>query len=97
MAEKEPEFKPKRLNIRRWTRPCKDCGTIVVFLENPKGPVLGEKWSRWLLIEMFGVKNGEPAFWDGAVVYNPAVHVRHVCVRERRRIAWFIRNSQDDL
>ena len=97
MAEKEPVFKPRRLSVRRWTRACKDCGEIIVFLENPRGPVVGEKWSRWILVEMFGVKNGEPAFWDGSVVYRPDVHVRHVCIREKRRLSWLIRQRDDDL
>jgi len=81
---------------RRWAKMCDDCGSILVFLENSQPPIPGKRWSPWALVEIFGVRDGEPCFWDGSISYDPRVHVLHNnCVRNRRRIAWTIRNKVD--
>jgi hypothetical protein len=91
----EPAFRPKRLTQRRLTRACHDCGAILIWLDNPKGPVAGEKWSRWVMIEAYGTKDGVLMPWDGSIVFRADKHVKHVCVRDRRRIGWLIRNKAD--
>ena len=98
MPEEEKKVTPKRLFTRRWTRPCKECGEIIVFLENSRALKPGKRWQRWVLVEMFGERDGEPMFWDGGVVFDPRVHVEHLsCPMVRRKKAWLIRRAQEDI
>ncbi len=89
----------RRLWRRRWTAPCKECGAIIVWLDNTQPQEVGKKWSPWKMVEVFGVRNGEPLFWDGGIAYNPRVHVDHWpnCTRQRQKLAWIIRREREDL
>lgn len=89
----------KRLWRRRWTAPCKECGAIIVWLDNPEPPAAGKKWSPWRMVEVFGERDGAPLFWDGSIAYNPKLHVDHypLCGAYRRRLAWIIRREREDL
>jgi hypothetical protein len=89
----------KRLWRRRWTAPCSECGTIVVWLDNTQPPVTGKRWSPWKMVEVFGERDGESRFWDGSIAFDPSRHVDHypLCVRSRRRLAWILRQKEDDI
>lgn len=98
MAAEAPEMKPKRLWTRRWCRPCKDCGTPIVFLDNPRPPVPGKKWSQWTLVELYGERDGVLMPWNGEIAYDARLHVEHLdCPRRKRRLAWILRQKEDDI
>lgn len=83
--------------VRRWAKQCPDCGEPLVFLDNPLPPDASKHWSPWVPVELYGTVNGEPAPWEGEIAFNPAKHAKHVCVRQRRRLAWILRQKSDDL
>jgi hypothetical protein len=88
----------KRLWNRRWAKICRSCGTPVLFLDNPEGPKPGKKWSPWVVVEMYGERDGELMGWNGEIAYDPRFHVRHdACPEVRRRLAWRIRRATEDL
>ena len=99
--ELDPEtdkIRPKRLWIRRWARPCRSCGTPIVFLENTRPPVPGKKWSKWALVELYGERDGVLMPWNGEIAYDPRFHVLHLeCPEVRKRKAWLIRRATEDL
>lgn len=97
MPKEEDEFKPKRLWQRRWCRPCKDCGAVIVFLDETRPALAGKPRGPWAICELYGTRDGVLMPWDGGIAYNPALHVIHVCVREKRRISWIIRQQEYDL
>ena len=97
MPKEEPEFRPKRLWQRRWCRPCKDCQTPIIFLDETRPSVNGKPRGKWVVVEMYPERDGELLPWNGAIAYSPKDHVIHICVRERRRISWLIRQKDDDL
>lgn len=88
----------KRLWQRRWAKICRTCGTPVIFLDNTQGPVVGKKWSPWVLVELYGERDGVLMQWGGEIAYDPRFHVRHdACPEVRRRTAWLIRHAKDDI
>jgi len=98
MAEETPKVTPKRLWQRRWCRPCKDCGTPIVFLDNPRAPVPGRKWSQWALVELYGERDGVLMPWNGEISLDLRLHVEHTdCPRVRRRKAWLIARATEDI
>lgn len=97
--ERKPRApRQRRLYQRRWCRPCKGCGTLIVFLDETRPPINGKPRNQWAPVEILGQKNGEPSFWDGSIAYNPSIHVLHVeCPRVRKRVRWLIERANDDL
>ena len=88
----------QRLYQRRWCRPCKVCGALIVFLDETRPPINGKPRSPWVMVELYGQRDGQPAFWDGAICFNPAVHVEHTsCPAMKKRVAWRIRQANDDI
>lgn len=80
---------------RRWAKSCSDCGASLIFLDNSQPPVPGQHWSPFVPVELYGTVNGEPAPWLGEISFDPSRHARHVCTRQKRRIAWIIRQTTD--
>jgi len=98
MAENGDVPKAKRLWIRRWARQCRACGTPIVFLDNPRPAVPGKKWSKWVLVELYGERDGELMPWNGEIAFDQRVHVEHLdCPMVKRKIAWRIRRATEDL
>lgn len=97
--ERKPRApRQRRLYQRRWCRPCKECGTLIVFLDETRPPINGKARGQWAAIEIFGVRDGEPSFWDGGIAYDPSRHVIHTsCPAVRRRLRWLIERAQDDI
>lgn len=96
MTEEAP--KAKRLWNRRWARPCKSCGTPIVFLDNTRPVVPGKKWSQWVLVELYGERDGKLMPWEGEIAFDPRVHVEHLqCPMVRRRRAWLIDRATSDI
>jgi len=88
----------KRLWQRRWANICRSCGTPIIFLDNPEPPVDGKKWSPWVLVELYGERDGELLGWSGEIAYDRRLHVKHTdCPAMKRRIAWRIRRAEEDL
>lgn len=88
----------QRLYKRRWCRPCHACGVLIVFLDETRPPIEGKPRSPWALVELYGHRDGQPAFWDGAVFFNPAVHVEHTsCPAMRKRVSWRIRQAREEI
>lgn len=88
----------KRLWQRRWASICKDCGCPIIFLDNSQPAVPGKRWSPFVPVEIHGQRDGEPLFWMGEIAYDPSRHVKHQdCPRTRRRIAWILRQKEDDI
>jgi hypothetical protein len=88
----------KRLWQRRWASICKDCGCPIIFLDNSQPAVPGKRWSPWTVVELYGQRDGELLPWGGEIAYDPARHVKHAdCPRVRRRLAWILRQKEDDI
>ena len=86
-----------RLYQRRWCRPCRDCGSVIVFLDETRPPIKGKPRPKWVMVDIFGVRDGVPMPWDGAVAFNTALHVEHSCFARRQKLAWIIRQAEDDI
>ena len=88
--------KTRRWN-RRWAKICDDCGEPLIFLDNSQPPTPGKHFSPFVPVELYGTVNGEPAPWEGSIAFDPSKHAKHVCVRQRRRLAWILRQKSDDI
>ena len=98
MSDEAAIPKAKRLWQRRWCRPCKACGTPIVFLDNPRPPKPGKKWSPWTLVELYGERDGVLMPWNGEIAFDPRLHVEHLeCPIVKRRKAWLIQRAKEDL
>ena len=88
----------KRLWQRRWATICRDCGCPVLFLDNTQPPVAGKKWSPWVVVELYGQRDGELLQWGGEIAYDPRLHVKHQdCPRQKRRLARFLAKINEDI
>lgn len=88
----------KRLWNRRWAKTCKDCGCPVIFLDNTQPAVPGKRWSPWVVVELYGQRDGELLPWGGEIAYDPRKHVKHQdCIGQKRRLARFLARITEDI